>query len=230
MRTKDFSNSELDNLSLWDAPLVADHNGDLAGKFANGQGNLLGLPTVEEIQSMQQVAFDEASEKGRQEGYEKGLEQGRKKGFEEGRSELDQRVNDFRNLAEQLSEPLKELDEQIETELVGLSIGIAKQLIRRELKTESGQIVAVVREAIQALPAYSRDIRVSMHPDDVELVRSALHVEESSPAWRLEEDPLQTRGGCRVETETSRIDASVESRLAQVIAAVLGGERKQDCS
>jgi flagellar assembly protein FliH len=41
-------------------------------------------------------------------------------------------------------------------------------------------------------------------------------------------DPLQTRGGCRVLTDTSQIDASVEARLNAVIAHVLGGERSSD--
>ena len=39
---------------------------------------------------------------------------------------------------------------------------------------------------------------------------------------------VQIRGGCKVLTDTSQIDASVESRLNAVIASVLGGQRKAD--
>jgi len=42
------------------------------------------------------------------------------------------------------------------------------------------------------------------------------------------EDPALTPGGCNIETEHSRIDATVESRLAAVIAQVMGGERSAD--
>jgi flagellar assembly protein FliH len=42
------------------------------------------------------------------------------------------------------------------------------------------------------------------------------------------EDPLITRGGCKVDTEVSYIDATVENRLAAVIATLFGGEREQD--
>lgn len=228
MQSKKFSNSELDNLTLWDLPSVTASNGPKGHALANNKGDLPALPTVEEIEEMQKVAFEEASEQGWQEGYSKGLEEGRDRGFNEGRSELDQRVMEFRELVNLLDEPLKELDQQIEEELVELSFGIAKQLIRRELKTEAGQVVSVVRDAIQALPAYSRNIKVSMHPEDAELLRSSLQMDNADPGWNLVENPLLTRGGCQVETETSRIDASLENRIGQVIAAVLGGEREQD--
>lgn len=234
--SKDFSESELGGLSLWELPAIKDAGGSVARRDCTGRKQLPALPTVEAIEAMQKLAFDEASKQGWREGYEKGLEQGRKDGFdqgrdagfEQGRSELDRRIAEFRSLTDLLSEPLKELDGQIEDELLGLSVAIARQLVRRELKTETDQIVAVIRESIQVLPAYARKIQIAMHPDDAEFVRTALRVEDAKPAWELLEDPLLTRGGCRVETETSRIDATVENRLNQVIAAVLGGERKQD--
>lgn len=226
--SKDFSQSELGNLSLWELPSIKDTRAPAGNHGGAERNHIPTLPTVEKIEAMQKLAFEEASQQGWLEGYERAFEQGRKEGFEQGRSELDQRIGEFRSLLELLSEPLKNLDEQVEEELVGLSVAIARQLIRRELKTETDQIIAVIREAIQALPAYSRKIRISMHPDDAEFVRSALRVEDARPPWELFEDPLLTRGGCRIETETSRIDATVENRLNQVIAAVLGGERKQD--
>jgi len=41
------------------------------------------------------------------------------------------------------------------------------------------------------------------------------------------EDPVITRGGCRISSENSSIDAQVETRLGAAIAAVLGDERIQ---
>jgi flagellar assembly protein FliH len=49
-----------------------------------------------------------------------------------------------------------------------------------------------------------------------------------SPAWTINEDPLITRGGCKIDTDVSHIDATVENRLAAVIATVFGGERNRD--
>ncbi|MGH8548224.1 MAG: flagellar assembly protein FliH [Methylococcales bacterium] len=226
--SKDFSQSELGNLSLWELPPIQDTRAPAFNRGGAEQDPIPALPTVEEIEAMQKLAFEEASKQGWREGYEKGFEQGRNEGFEQGRSDLDRSIGEFRSLLDLLSEPLNNLDEQVEEELVGLSVAIARHLVRRELKTETDQIIAVIREALQALPASARKIRISLNPDDAELVRSALRVDDARPPWELLEDPLLTRGGCRVETETSRIDATVENRLNQVIAAVLGGERKQD--
>jgi flagellar assembly protein FliH len=51
-------------------------------------------------------------------------------------------------------------------------------------------------------------------------------VQQSS--WEIVEDPTLTRGGCEVETDDSRVDATVERRLAQVISNLFGGERGGD--
>ena len=105
---------------------------------------------------------------------------------------------------------------------------MAKQLVRREIKTDPGQIVAVVREALSVLPIASQNVRLHLHPEDAVLVRAALSLNEGEYAWRIVEDGLQNRGGCQLMTDSSRIDASVETRLAAIIAKVLGGERGSD--
>ena len=127
-----------------------------------------------------------------------------------------------------LSEPLADLDTTVESELVALAIAIAKHLVRRELKTDPGQIVAVVREAIGALPVTKRHVQLHLHPEDAVLVREALSIAHDERPWRIVEEPTMTRGGCRVVTEVSQLDSTVERRLGAVIAAALGTEREQD--
>jgi flagellar assembly protein FliH len=109
-----------------------------------------------------------------------------------------------------------------------LAIGIAHQLIRREIKIDPGQIIAVIREAVNVIPLASQQLTLHMHPEDAELVRSSLALEELSTPWNIIEDPLITRGGCRVETETSKVDVTVENRFAAIVSTILGGEREQD--
>ena len=85
-----------------------------------------------------------------------------------------------------------------------------------------------VRDTMQHLPVAARNPRIRMHPDDIEIVESALVIGEESRSWRLQPDPLITRGSCVVETDASRIDASVESRLSAIISKMFGGEREGD--
>ncbi len=180
--------------------------------------------------------FDKGNQEGYKEGYDKGFQQGyregKEQGFSEGKSEamaqLEEKAGYLDDILNLLSEPLEQLDEQVEQELVTLAMIVAKQLVRRELKTDPGQIIAVVREALAVLPVSQRKATLTMHPDDAELVRSALRLDEVSVPWKIVEDPLISRGGCKIETEVSRIDATVETRLAAVIATALGDERGAD--
>ncbi|HEB76969.1 MAG TPA: flagellar assembly protein FliH [Methylothermaceae bacterium] len=208
--------------------------------------------TAEELEAMQRQAFEEAAKEGREAGYREGYDKGNQEGYKEGydkgfqqgyregrdKGEAEGRAAAEKSLVQEaeylgrimaaLTEPLKQLDQQVEEELVALAIAVARQLIRRELKTDPGQIVAVVREALGLLPLSQRTATVTMHPEDAALVRSALKLDQIHVPWQIVEDPLISRGGCRVETEVSRIDATVEARLAAVIAATFGGERHTD--
>ena len=106
---------------------------------------------------------------------------------------------------------------------------VARQLVRRELATKPDEIVAVVRDAITALPIASANVLVHLHPEDATLVRNALSMsDEPEHEYRIVEDPVQARGGCRVLTKNSQIDASMERRLTAVIAKMLGGSRRND--
>jgi flagellar assembly protein FliH len=60
------------------------------------------------------------------------------------------------------------------------------------------------------------------------LVRDALSMHDEDQPLKIIEDPIQTRGGCRILTDTSQIDATVESRINAIIANLLGGERSTD--
>lgn len=236
-KNSDFSPSELEALSVWQLPDIAGKTKqrERAGNQAAQSPSTPHL-TVTEIEAMQKQAYDEAFAQGKTEGFQQGYDQGYGSGYEEGSKKgyddnaaaLTQKASEFSSLMETLSEPFKALDEEVERELVKLTIAIAAQIIRREIKMDAGQVVAAVREAIKVLPLSSQKISLYLHPDDAELVRSALSLDDMSPAWTVVEDPIITRGGCKVDTDVSHVDASVENRLAAVIASVFGSERERD--
>lgn len=157
--------------------------------------------------------------------YQEGLRRGHKDGLHAGLREAAQTMAP---LLAALQQPLATVDEQLETQLVELTLAIARQLIRREIRQDPGEIVAVIRESLAALPAAAPRTRITLHPDDLALVREALPGLESGDGIQLLEDPSFTRGGCRVTTDISDVDATVETRLATVAARLLGGERDTD--
>jgi flagellar assembly protein FliH len=168
--------------------------------------------------------LEEMQEQARREGFEQGLEEGR----EAGSKEFVERVQRLDQLTAALDQPFKELDEAIEEQLAQLAMIVARQLIRRELKSDPEQVIGVVRDALAALPLAARNVRLSLHPEDAVLVREALSLQQGESSIQVVEDPVQTRGGCRVLTESSQIDATVESRLNAIISNTLGGLRSSD--
>lgn len=159
---------------------------------------------------------------------EDGFAQGRREGLEAGRKEILARVHELEGLMQALGRPLEQVDDQVEQELVHLALAVARQLVRRELRTDPGQVLAVVREAMAALPIAARNVRLHLHPEDAALIRDTLSLSEVEQGWKVVEDPLLTRGGCKVSSDSSQIDATVERRLQAVIASTLGGERQGD--
>ncbi|VAW77409.1 hypothetical protein MNBD_GAMMA15-2056 [hydrothermal vent metagenome] len=177
-----------------------------------------------ETRPMTARQLEEIHEQARQEGLERGIKEGR----EQGAREFAEHIQSLKQLVATLDKPLEELDESIEQQLAQLSMIVARQLVRRELKTEPEQVIGVVRDALTALPLAARNVRLSLHPDDAVLVNKALSLQEGEASIHIVEDPVQTRGGCRVLTDSSQIDATVESRLNAIIAKTLGGLRSSD--
>lgn len=169
--------------------------------------------SIAQLEALQKQAYDEAYAQGLLDGAAEGTARAQAQG-----ERLD-------GLLEQLARPFRELDECVEKQLVQLAMIVARNVIRRELKTDPSHVIGAVREALKVLPVAARDVRVKLHPEDAALVRKFLKPVEGERAWNIEEDQLVTRGGCRVETEFSHVDASIESRLSALLAAMVGDER-----
>lgn len=178
--------------------------------------------TDAEIEALRQAARAEGLAQGHAEGLAKGLADGHAQAQEQ----VVAQARHLANVLESVVPVVESLDQELEQELVALVIAVARQLIRRELRSDPSQIMAAIREALPLLPAYSRGVRLFLHPEDAVLVRESLNLSQELESWKLLEDPSVSRGGARLESETARLDATVESRFNAVIAEVFGGTRR----
>lgn len=208
------SSSAEENIVRWDLPTV---RGDVV------QVRKPGKKTVGELEQVERAAYDEAFAAGRAAGLASAQAE-TQKGLDQIRSQ----VARLEATLHSLSKPLDEMDKQVEAQLVSLAIAIARQLVRRELKTDPAQVIAVVRETVGLLPAAARDVRVHMHPEDAAVVREKLAAPGPDRAWTIVEDPVMTRGGCRVATDTAQIDARLETRIGAVLSSILGDDRARE--
>ena len=170
-------------------------------------------PTVSGLADLQAEAYREA--------FEQGLAEGRVAGAAEVKAQVERLAGMFYDLAK----PFEALDAQVEQELLTLAMALARQIVRRELKTDPTQIIGIIREAIAALPVAAREVRVHLHPEDAAVMREHLAPTDSERAWAIVEDPVMARGGCQVTSQTSRVDMRLETRLGAILSELLGTER-----
>ena len=175
--------------------------------------NAVPQPTVRELEALERQA--------REEGYAAGRAEGLMAAQQQLREQM-ARLDAVYNAA---AFPLQALDQQTEQELARLAMLVARRVIAHELQLSPGLILQAVRQAVAALPAATRELRVHLHPDDLALLREASAAESH---WQLLADPQLARGDCRLESERSRLDARVDTRLAAVIDGVLGEDSFDD--
>ncbi len=184
------------------------------------------VASVAELEALRQAAYREGFEQGRKEGRQAGHAEGLAAGRSHGEQEGRESARRMAALLDSLAEPAGELDEAVEQELAALALMLAQQVIRRELQSQPGEIVPVIREAVALLPFSARDVRVRVHPDDARFLREVLGEDDESRSWRLVEDPGVSRGGCLVATQNSHIDATLEHRLTALATDWLGDDRR----
>jgi len=189
------------------------------------EGNVVGRPIDERKTAAAAEAIARiAREQSEARGYDAGMAKAK--------AEMDVHINELKARAQKLDKilqfigrPLEELDADVEKMLLQLTLTVGKQLARRELRIDPSQVIAIIRESLQELPTAARTARVHLHPEDALIVRERLAEPTSERAWTIVEDPTMSRGGCVVKTDTSRIDARLESRINTIIANTLGDER-----
>ena len=177
--------------------------------------------TLEELESIRQEAYNEGLVAGEKDGFRSATLKVR----QEAEVALGVKLASLERLMGSLFDPIAEQDAQLEKTMVGLVEHIARQVIQRELVLDSSQIESVMREALKLLPLGVGNVRLYINPQDFEQVKALRERHEET--WRIVEDAALQPGGCRVETEHSRIDATVETRISQIMAKLLDQVHEQ---
>jgi len=175
--------------------------------------------TADQLQQIAAQAEQEGRERGYLEGLQKGYAEGEKKGLQKGeqkayseiKAALEDQKQRFLTIADALLDPMKTQDASVENMVLDMAVHLAKHLLNRELTEDPSSLFHLVERAVGSLPAGAKNIRVYLHPDDVELAHEAFaHLGRN---WNFFPDIHLSRGGCRVETDQSLVNYSVEQRL-----------------
>lgn len=183
-------------------------------------------------------ALAKEQEQARQEGYEagfaQGLEEGRREGMAQGRAEardaaseelerrLKEALSPVADLADNFSQALARLDEEVANRLVTLALTVGRKLAGEALEASPEQVLESVRALLHAEPEPVGHPRLWLHPDDQSLVQEVLGAELEAAGWALQPDDAISRGGCRVTSRSGELDATLETRWESIRAQVRG--------
>ena len=181
----------------WELPAL-----DIVEK--EGTAPTIGLPTAAQLEHI----HIQAHEEGYQAGYAEGMKQA---GTEAQRME---------KMLESLNKELQQVDQQIAQDLLNLALEISKQMLQQALKVKPELLLNVVRAAINELPYFNQNAHLVLHSDDALLLRASMGEQLLHTGWKIFEDNQIERGGCRVETAHSQIDATLPKRWQRVVASI----------
>lgn len=226
---------ELSAWERWELPLLDERGNEVARDEDMDVKPL----TAADIEAIRQSAWEEGRQEGRQAGHEEGLsqglEEGRERGYQEGRetgeqegreqaaadarAEVDEKLARLESVMGELLAPIERHQDELESALVNLATVLARSVIHRELSLDSSQIRQVVMDAVSSLPSTRENVRIRIHPSDMEWVREAADRLDAEASISGDDSILP--GGCTVETRHSLVDYTVEKRFQKAVQAML---------
>ncbi|HFZ8994048.1 TPA: flagellar assembly protein FliH [Citrobacter freundii] len=185
---------------------------------------------MEGFQEGLQKGFDqgmaEGQEQGFEEGHQKGYEEGRRLGHtegslagqQEGRKQFAQAAQPLEAISGKVNDYLAHIQRKQREDLLQLVEKVTRQVIRCELALQPTQLLALVEEALTALPATPESLQVLLNSDEFNRIKAA--APEKVTEWGLMPSADLQPGECRVITDKSELDIGCEHRLEQCMSAL----------
>ncbi|HET6449136.1 MAG TPA: FliH/SctL family protein [Conexibacter sp.] len=187
-------------------------------------GGTVSLRDLESPLAAAQAEADAIRAAARAEGHADGLEAG----LAEGRAQVAAALSALEAAHAELVALRETTAEAVERDAVELAVQLAEKIVAGTLDADPARVVDVVRGALRRL-SERRRVTVLVHPDDLELVRTAAEG-FASELGGIEHCEVQaerrlSRGGAVVRTDEGQVDASIETQLVrarELVAAELG--------
>jgi flagellar assembly protein FliH len=172
----------------------------------------------QEAESIVRQAQDNAAQI-EKEAYERGFGEGEKAGKEIGEKMAESLLKQYTARLVELNELRKQIFINSEREVVRLSLEIAKKVIKREISIDEEVILTLVKVTLNRLSDQAA-VTIRLNPKDYHTMldqqASKTPLGRGNEGIKLIEDPLISRGGCVIETESGIIDGRIEEQLREI--------------
>lgn len=195
---------------------------------------------IKDAQEERDRLLSDATQVGEAKGFENGSERGFNEGSEQGKQQaIDDLGQELTKLNEQWSATLLQWEQDREefmqaarTEVIALAAQIAARVIKRTIDLDP-EVVADQLEAVLESLVTPTDIRVRVHPADLDLLARVMPamIEQCASCNHAElvEDSKIDQGSCIVSTKGGgQIDASIQTQLDRIVATLLPAHRGPD--
>ncbi|MEJ6007229.1 FliH/SctL family protein [Paucibacter sp. AS339] len=112
------------------------------------------------------------------------------------------------------------MEDEMAQALARCAVELARQVVRSEISQRPEHIARVAHDAVEALQLSARHVRVRVNPADYPLVIEGAGEEMRAREAQVLPDPEVPRGGCKVDSDISSVDASLATRWQQAAAAM----------
>ena len=200
----------------WDLKSFDDINDAQKTNHENSPDHL----TSSDIEHQNNADKAQGYQSGFDQGYADGLEQGLAQGFEQASLKAEE---EYSQLQVQLSEKFNALfnvyendlnnaRENIATEILEFSLYLTQAMVNTALKIQPELLITIIEQSLNALPCLEFPAKLHINPLDAPLVDETLGQELTQSGWKIIKDPNIEPGGCKINTATNEIDASIATR------------------
>ena len=112
------------------------------------------------------------------------------------------------------------LEDEMAQSLARCAVELARQVVRSEIKQRPEHIAKVAHDAVEALQLSARHVRVRVNPADYPLVMDGAGEEMRARDAQVLPDADVPRGGCKIESDISSVDATLAARWSQAAAGM----------
>ena len=159
--------------------------------------------------------LESAMESQLRQAHARGIEEGNKAGRESALAELQPVMDRMLRSCSEVAGMRARIRKETETDIVTLTVAIARRVLRRELSVDPEAIHGVVKAALEKVQ--SKEIcLIRTHPEHLPHVRAFFEKTGHGAGIEVAADASLQPGGLVVETKRGNLDASVETQLKEI--------------
>jgi flagellar assembly protein FliH len=148
--------------------------------------------------------------------YEQGLLDGKVSAREDFEKEVAGMRSEISSAMRSFANERTEYFGRVESEVVRLSLSIAKKILHRESQIDPLVLTGVVHVALEKLDSNTR-VRLCAHPDEVRLWNDYFrHSKDLRSTVEVLGDPSLSPGHCTLETDLGSTEISLDTQLKEI--------------